>query len=483
MKKSTFTNRPLTNYHTYHLPELGEYHISTTTPAKTIHTTELCGDGEYRMSFARIPRDLPPAKVAELGLQRYYQGGFDYTPDAGIGACGRMLITRRNLVPVTPETPETDRIWALENGAWVRIEGFVERNTGRLTHRTKRILRDGTEVTFRTFDSYECMIDNPTHSGTWIKRNGGWYEDAETASNYGPLPDLGSYHDSSLARYTKPFNDAVLNNPSVNWRIGWEVEKEDETARNTARRLNNRLPHGWRSERDGSLNSDTGVEFVSPVYDLMDKETQVAHFEELRWIMDASKSKACGGHITISRRGMSADRLLDKLFPFIPLLFAIYEGRLSGRFSGVQSKDEIANQSRRAIYLKDNCVEIRIPSAVDSVESITWRLRLMRFIAKSIDADKFTHYSEVAEAMFEDTKLKKIMNHYYTDEKLRRKQSLAYLFGSLLEDDNAIAFKTEGEQDRLLERMRLAWSSVQSAVRDAVTAKFSTSKVNSKLTK
>jgi hypothetical protein len=107
----------------------------------------------------------------------------------------------------------------------------------------------------------------------------------------------------------------------------------------------------------------------------------------------------------------------------------------------------------------------------------------MRFIAKSIDSNKFTHYSEVAEAMFEDTKLKKIMNHYYTDEKLRRKQSLAYLFGSLLEDDNAIAFKTESEQDRLLERMRLAWFSVQSVVRDAITSKFSTSKVNSKLTK
>jgi hypothetical protein len=366
----------------------------------------------------------------------------------------------------------------------VRIEGFVEKNLGRNTHTTKRILRDGTEVAFRTFDNSDFMQTHPTHTGTWVKRRGVWYEDEETASVHGPLPDLGNYHDSSLAQYTKPFSDAVLNNPSVNWRVGWEVEKEDETARNTARRLNNRLPHGWRSERDGSLDSTTGVEFVSPVYDLMDKETQLAHFEELRWIMDASKSKACGGHITISRRGMRGEVLLDKLFPFIPMLFAIYEGRLSGRFSGVQSKDEIESQSRRAIYLKDNnSVEIRIPSAVDSLESITWRLRLMRFIAKSIDANKFTHYSEVAEAMFEDTKLKKIMNHYCTDEKLRRKQSLTYLFGSLLEDDNAIAFKTEGEQDRLLERMRLAWSSVQSSVRDAVTSKFSTSVVNRKLTK
>jgi hypothetical protein len=482
--KSIFTNRTLTNAWTYRLPELGEYQISPSTPHRIIRTSELCQDGEYRSSYARIPKDLSSTKVAELGLQRYYDEGFDYSHDAGIGACGVLLITRRGLVPVTPTTPDSQFIWALENGSWVRIEGFVEKNLGRNTHTTKRILRDGTEVAFRTFDNSDFMQQNIRHTGTWVKRRGVWYEDEETASVYGPLPDLGNYHDSSLAQYTKPFSEAVLNNPSVNWRVGWEVEKEDETARNTARRLNNRLPHGWRSERDGSLDSTTGVEFVSPVYDLMDKETQLAHFEELRWIMDASKSKACGGHITISRRGMRGEVLLDKLFPFIPMLFAIYEGRLSGRFSGVQSKDEIESQSRRAIHLKDNnSVEIRIPSAVDSLESITWRLRLMRFIAKSIDANKFTHYSEVAEAMFEDTKLKKIMNHYCTDEKLRRKQSLTYLFGSLLEDDKAIAFKTEGEQDRLLERMRLAWSSVQSSVRDAVTSKFSTSVVNSKLTK
>lgn len=483
MKKSIFTNRQLTNYHTYRLPELGEYHISPSTPYKTIHTTELCGDGAYRMAFARIPRDLSPTKVAELGLQRYYEGGFDYHPDAGIGACGRLLITRRNLAPVTPETPESDRIWALENGAWVRIENFVERRTGQLTHRTKRILRDGTEVHFRTFDSYDCMLDNPTHSGTWFKRNGVWYEDAETALAHGPLPELASYHDSHIRNWRGNHSASVLSDPTIEWFVGWEVEKEDTTARTEARRKNNLLPRRWTSERDGSLDPDTGVEFVSPVYNLFDTATQHSDFEELSWAIDSRFTTKCGGHITISRRGLDSKQLLSKLFPFIPLFFSLYEGRLKNpNYSGVQSKDEIERGSRKAIFVKDDkCVEIRIPSAVRDTITLKWRLRLMRFIAKSIDSDKFLHYSEVADAIYSDTKLNKILGEMYSPDKLRRKQSLTYLFGSLLESDKATAFVDPDHQERLLLRMREAWLSVNESVRNAVEGKFSRSAVADKL--
>jgi hypothetical protein len=483
MIKSIFTNRTLTNYHTYHLPELGKYHISPSTPAKVVYTSELCGDGHHRSSYARIPKDLNPTKVAELGLQRYYEGGFEYHPDAGIGACGRLLIRRIFLNPTTEQTADSEYIWALENGNWVRIDDFCEKQTGRHTHTTRRIFRDGTEVAFRTFDNSDFMQQNIRHTGTWLKRNGVWYEDQETSLNYGPLPELENWHSGDMRVYVKSFNDAVINDPSVDWRIGWEIEKEDTTARDRARRMNNRLPYGWHTERDGSLDS-SGVEFISCVYDLMDTEKQLAHFNEFRWAIDSACTTNCGGHITISRRGMNSEELLNKLFPFIPLFFSIYEGRLNKSLCGIQTKSEIEGRSRKAIHIKDaHCVEIRIPSKVDSVESLAWRLRLMRFIAKSIDANKFTHYSEVAEALFEDTKLKKIMNHFYADDRLRRKQSLTYLFGSLLEDDHAVAFKSDDEQERLLERMRMAWNSVRSVVQDAVTSKFSTSKVNSKLTK
>ena len=230
-------------------------------------------------------------------------------------------------------------------------------------------------------------------------------------------------------------------------------------------------------ERDGSLDPEIGVEFVSPVYDLMDSKTQIADFERLDWVMNASKTNKCGGHITISRRGMTSNKLLEKLTPYIPMLFALYEGRLAGVYSGVQTKDEIENSTRRAIYLKSSCVEIRVPSAVGNIEDIKWRLKLVRWIAKSIDANKHSHYSQVAEAMFDDTKLNKLLSVFYNIDKLRRKQSLTYLFGGLLEDEKATAFVDPQVQDRLLERMRTAWRSVASVVKDAVVNRFSSSAI------
>jgi len=159
------------------------------------------------------------------------------------------------------------------------------------------------------------------------------------------------------------------------------------------------------------------------------------------------------------------------------MLFALYEGRLAGNYSGVQTKDEIENSTRRAIYLKSSCVEIRVPSAVGTIEDIKWRLKLIRWIAKSIDANKHTHYSQVAEAMFDDTKLNKLLSVFYNIDKLRRKQSLTYLFGGLLEEEKATAFVDPQVQDRLLERMRTAWRSVASVVKDAVVNRFSSSAI------
>ena len=101
----------------------------------------------------------------------------------------------------------------------------------------------------------------------------------------------------------------------------------------------------------------------------------------------------------------------------------------------------------------------------------------MRWIAKSIDANKYTHYSQVAEAMFDDTKLNKLLSVFYDIDKLRRKQSLTYLFGGLLEEEKATAFVDPQVQDRLLERMKTAWRSVASVVKEAVVNRFSQSAI------
>jgi predicted metal-binding protein len=74
-----------------------------------------------------------------------------------------------------------------------------------------------------------------------------------------------------------------------------------------------------------------------------------------------------------------------------------------------------------------------------------------------------------------------MLSVYYNIDKLRRKQALTYLFGSLLENDSAKSFVSPERQGILLERMKQAWTSVGSSVRSEVVGRFSTTAITSKL--
>lgn len=312
-------------------------------------------------------------------------------------------------------------------------------------------------------------------AGRDLEGNTAIFANAEIQEQFGAAPELSGYH--GPARNTEIFNDL-----SVDWFVGFEVEKEDLNVRNRCARANCNLGDGWIAERDGSLDSQTGVEVVSPVLNLFDTKTLFEQFDKYEWVMNAEYSRRCGGHITISRRGISADDLVDKLAPFVPMLFSLYEGRLSNQYSGVQSKDEIKRGSRRAI---NNCsraysnrkeaVEIRIFSAVSTLESIKFRTKLVQWICAQIDKGTFTTFTQVADAMFNDKKLNKLLRSQYSVEKLARKQALTYVFGGCLEGQSPSEFLTDADNyDRTIERMKRAYDSVQGYVRREVESKFGT---------
>ena len=295
--------------------------------------------------------------------------------------------------------------------------------------------------------------------GTYI------YENMEARRTHGPTPQLSGYHGPD--RSTE-----LLRDSSVDWFVGIEVEKEDMGVRNQCAYANCDLGNGWIAERDGSLDN-TGVEVVSPVMNLMDTASLFAEYDRLDWVMNAGYSRRCGGHITISRKGMSTDELVAKLMPFVPMLFSLYEGRLSNGYSGVQSKRDIEHGSRRAIHRKrGGAVEIRIFSAVPSLDGIKFRTKLVQWIARAIDSGKFTTYSDVAEAMFSDKKLFKLLKSQYDNTKLRRKQALVYLFAGCLEDVSARNFLKQDDHDRMIERIKNAYNSMSVYVRREVHGKF-----------
>jgi hypothetical protein len=292
------------------------------------------------------------------------------------------------------------------------------------------------------------------------------YENENARMTYGPTPQLRGYHGPD--RSTE-----LLRDSSVSWFVGIEVEKEDLAVRNRCAFANCDLGNGWIAEGDGSLDRNTGVEVVSPVLNLLDTAGLFAEYDRLDWVMNAAHSKRCGGHITISRKDMSTDELVTKLMPFIPLLFSLYEGRLTNGYSGVQNKRDIEHGSRRAINRKrGGAVEIRIFSAVPSLEGMKFRTKLVQWIARAIDSGKFTTYSDVAEAMFSDKKLFKLLKSQYDNTKLRRKQALVYLFAGCLEDVSARNFLKQNEHDRMIERIRSAYNSMSVYVRREVVGKF-----------
>ena len=311
-----------------------------------------------------------------------------------------------------------------------------------------------------------------------LQGNTAIFANADIREQFGSLPDLGRYQGSP--RSTEIFNDS-----SVNWFVGFEVEKEDLEARNRARRANSNLGNGWLAEGDVSLDSQTGVEFVSPVYNLFDTKKMFDQFDEYSWIMNADYSRACGGHITISRRGMESEEIIDKLAPFAPMLFSLYEGRLATRYGGVQNKDEMKDGSRKAIFnckrhfRAKNAVEIRIFSSVSTLESIKFRTKLVQWICAHIDKGTFTTFTQVADAMFNDKKLNKLLRSQYSAEKLARKQALTYVFGGCLEGQSPSEFLTDANNyDRTIERMKRAYDSVRGYVRREVESKFGTYSVN-----
>jgi hypothetical protein len=298
------------------------------------------------------------------------------------------------------------------------------------------------------------------------------FENEEVARRYGDAPSLGGYHQTTRS-------NSILNDESVEWFVGFEVEKEDQEMRNRCAWANSNLGNGWVVERDSSLDHRTGFEVVSPVFNLLDTKTMFDEFDRLDWVMNSGHSRRCGGHITISRRGVTAVELIDKLSPFIPLLFSLYEGRLSTDYGGIQNKDEMKRGSRKAIYncnfgtLPKDAVELRIFSAVSTLESIKFRTKLVQWIVKHIDNGTFTSFTEVAEAMFTDKKLNKLLRSQYSAEKLARKQALVYVFGGCLEGQSPTEFLANSDNyDRTLERMKRAYASVRNFTSRAVESKF-----------
>ena len=222
-----------------------------------------------------------------------------------------------------------------------------------------------------------------------IYYNGSWYRNGDVANDHGL-----SYNESddewessnekynsdyhSLSRGYKASSDAI-------YTIGFEIEKEDDDAVGIPYHQLH-IDTEWCKENDGSLDSSIGYELVSPAFDLFDngldndiKDTRLIQ------LINGGQSSSCGGHINVASKLFTTTQLFEHLSGYFPLFYAMYEHRLDTGYSKAKKKHRYYDQDKMSsIFIKNNVLEFRIPSAVKSVTNLLWRRDLMRIMCKSI---------------------------------------------------------------------------------------------------
>jgi hypothetical protein len=164
-------------------------------------------------------------------------------------------------------------------------------------------------------------------------------------------------------------------------KIGFEVEKEDEDIKESYPHKQVYNGYNWGKENDGSLDSDSGFELVSPIFDLH-KHDFNAEFAKIQNLINANYSYKCGGHINYSDSDYYPLDLLDRISGYVPLLYALYEHRINKDYCKSKSVYKLKNDrvKYQAINIKSHCLEIRIFPAVKNVKNLLWRTELIKII-------------------------------------------------------------------------------------------------------
>ncbi len=172
------------------------------------------------------------------------------------------------------------------------------------------------------------------------------------------------------------------------FKIGFEVEKEDEEARNSQYAFELFSETGWAKEHDGSLGCG-GFELISPTLPLdiecpiYEQQNITKAINNVKNYIDAAYSKRCGGHINISQQDVSSMELLEGISGYLPLFYAIYQHRLNNTYSKAKSlKTYIKDIDKYSSFhcKRNGVLEIRIFPAVRNETNLLWRAELLRLI-------------------------------------------------------------------------------------------------------
>jgi hypothetical protein len=255
------------------------------------------------------------------------------------------------------------------------------------------------------FDLVQMENGNIEHiDNIWYWESDGEYHYEEERESY-----VRDYHNGG-------YRSVEFNDVQTKYRIGFEIEKEDETIKQSISigEFEDVTGGVWRKERDGSLDDESGYELISPTFDF-----SIEHIFEhinsngiLVSHINANYSTSCGGHINLSKKGCSGKEMFKEIKGYTPLMYALYYGRVDKNYSKGKSNSDLVsdNDKYQAIKIHENRVEFRIISAVPNVDVLRWRCELIEMMLKyPCDDVRDAYY-------YFDTKFSKIIKKVYKDE-------------------------------------------------------------------
>lgn len=282
--------------------------------------------------------------------------------------------------------------YGFRRGTLIHVDDSISTIDGEVVHSDDAYYCDGDGEYYA--DSSDLVyVSEGSYDGYYLSDDVVYAEDC---NDYYHVGDIGNYvfQHSDGCYYTEEERTErchsyhsgyrpMLTTEDTKFTIGFEVEKEDEEVLDNWE-LYDVDNTKWSREEDGSLDSDSGFELVSPTYDLMtdDLDNAVAT-DILSAHINAKFSDNCGGHINFGIKGLDGQETYDKVKGFVPVLLSLYQSRLRSRWC--PAKKSYNDSKYSAVVIKGSYIEFRAPSAVISVTNLLWRRDLLRIMANNLD--------------------------------------------------------------------------------------------------
>jgi hypothetical protein len=230
-------------------------------------------------------------------------------------------------------------------------------------------------------------------------------------------PELGQV---GKAEYTATtgVSEATDDHPFL---IGLEIEKEDPDSYrdlcDTKKGL--KVPPKWLVVHDGSLDSECGFEMVSHGYNLTkERDTLNKDLDSITDVLNGRTTAKCGGHITVSEKGVNGMDLAKQLRPLAALMLTLFPNRMNNSKINMLNFDNCVNSADKYTPLRimPDRVEFRMISAVKSKNSLKRRIAIIEWFLKNKPS-----FKQVLKEMEQGGIIQKAYSKVYGEETWKEK--------------------------------------------------------------